>query len=129
MKASFFFRWMSIRTVILLATWAATTLHCQSQVTSVTNGLVAFYPLDNLTPGNPGTTPDIINRRDLNLSPAFSITNIIPSTHPGGIVSNCFNLNQVGGATVLYYASAGQNPLDGSGDFLPFCNQRTATMN
>jgi hypothetical protein len=43
--------------------------------------------------------------------------------------SNCFNFTQSGGPTVIYYQSTGQNPLDGSGDFLPFINQRGATMN
>lgn len=102
----------------------------QAQVTfeQVTNGLVDFYPLDYLN-ADGRTTPDLISRRDLILSDAVSSNNLVASTHSGGAVTNCFNLNQSGGPTVLYYNSTGQDPLTGEGDFLPFCNQRGATMN
>ena len=118
------------------AAFAVFSNSVEAQVTfqSVTNGLVSFYPLDHLTYGTL-TTPDIIGGRDLFLSPATTAANIVPANRPigaPGASSNCFNLNQVGGATVLYYNTKGQNPLDIKNplvsDFLPFCNQLNATM-
>ena len=101
----------------------------------VSNGLVSFYPLDYVANGTTLTTPDVIGGRDLILSPATTAANVVPANRPfgaPGASSNCFNLNQVGGATVLYYTTRGQDPLDitnlAVSDFLPFCNQLNATM-
>ncbi|HYG21334.1 MAG TPA: hypothetical protein VEH04_01035 [Verrucomicrobiae bacterium] len=102
--------------------------HGQVTFQQATNGLVAFYPLDFLNPDG-ASTPDLLGRRDLLLSPATSAANIIASTRPGNAVSNCFNLTQSPGATVLYYPSTGMDALTGEGDFLPLANQRTYTMN
>ena len=114
--------------ILLLGLLVLQTVPCHGQVTfqQVVNGLVDFYPLDSIYGV---TTPDIINRRDMTLV-NMSSNNIVPANHPGmGGGSNCFNFSQSLGATVIYFQSAGQNPLDGSGDFLPFLNQRGATMN
>jgi hypothetical protein len=125
---------VAVRLTALLAALAAFASTGQAQVTlnQVTNGLVAWYPLDKVeTNGSSITTPDHLNGRDMLLSPAAGAGNVIASTRPslnGASVSNCFNLNQVGGATVIYYNSTGQNPLTGGGDFLPFHNQINATM-
>ena len=110
----------------------------QAQVTfqSVSNGLVSFYPLDSvITNGAILTTPDHIGGRDLILSPFTTGANLVPANRPlgaPGASSNCFNLNQSGGPTVLYYNSRGQSPLEMTNpavsDFLPFCNQLDATM-
>lgn len=100
----------------------------QAQVTlqQVTNGLVDYYPLDSVSGS---TTPDLISRRDLTLV-NMTAGNIVAASHPGINQSNtCMNFSQSGGATVAYYATTGQFPSDGSGDFLPFINQRGATMN
>jgi len=119
----------------LTAALAAVVTSSQAQVTfsQVTNGLVSWYPLDFVvTNGTTLTTPDYIGGRDLILSPAATGNNVVHSTRPSqnsATVSNCFNLNQSGGATVLYYNSKGQNPLTGGGDFLPFCNQVNASLN
>jgi hypothetical protein len=122
----------ALRAVVLAAA-AAIVSTGQAQVTfqQVTNGLVDFYPLDYLNPGGGSvlTTPDLIGGRDLILA-NMGASNIVASTHSGGAVTNCFNMPQTGNvATLLYYASTGQDPLTGAGDFLPFCNQRNATMN
>lgn len=120
-------------TVLLTASCAflGTATKSRAQVTfeQVTNGLVDFYPLDTINPDGK-STPDFVGGRDLLLTPAVTSSNLVASTHPGGAVSNCFNLPQAGGqATALYYESKGQDPLTGAGDFLPFCNQRGASMN
>jgi hypothetical protein len=113
----------------LLAAQAAFIMNTsQAQVTfqQITNGLVDYYPL-NSTLG--GATPDLINRRDMTLV-NMTAANIVAASHPGINSSNlAFNFNQSGGPTVAYYTTTGQNPFDGSGDFLPFINQRGATMN
>ncbi|HVU07869.1 MAG TPA: hypothetical protein VHG89_04920 [Verrucomicrobiae bacterium] len=110
-----------------LAAFATNTVNGQS-FQDLTNGLVDYYPLTSVLPN--GNTPDFISRRDLTLSAAMNSANFIPGSHPGmGDSANVVNLSQSGGATVMYYQSTGQNPLDGSGDFLPFVNQRGATMN
>lgn len=111
------------------------SVHAQT-FQSVSNGLVSFYPLDSvLTNGATLTTPDHIGGRDLILSAATTAANLIPANRPlgaPGASSNCFNLNQSGGPTVLYYNSRGQSPLEIANptvsDFLPFCNQLNATM-
>ena len=116
------------------AALAALVNTSQAQVTfpQVTNGLVGWYPLDSVvTNGSTLTTPDHLSGRDLILTPAMTAAKVVPSTRPSlnpATVSNCFNLNQSGGATVVYYNSKGQDPLTGGGDFLPFCNQLNATM-
>jgi hypothetical protein len=129
MKASRLFHQCGLRLAILFATWALAALRCHSQVTysQVTNGLIDYYPLNTVLPGN--TTPDIVSRRDLRLVNMTS-ANIVPATHLSIEPSNtCLYFNQSGGPTVAYYNTTGQNPFDGSGDFLPFINQRGATMN
>ena len=114
---------------LLLGLLMFRTLSSRGQVTwgQITNGLVDYYPLNTILPGN--VTPDLINRRDLAMVNMTS-NNIVGGNHPGiepaGLV---MNLTQSPGPTVMYYQSFGQNPLDGSGDFLPFINQRGATMN
>ena len=123
---------------LLLGWLVLQTAPCQGQVTEsqITNGLIAFYPLDQLVPGTTNSTPDLVNRRDLTMylgslagymnGPAY----IVAGSHPGmGNSTNVMNLSQSPSPTVLVYFSTGQNPLDGSGDFLPFINQRSATMN
>ncbi len=126
---------LTAKLVVLSAALAAFVNTSQAQVTfnQVTNGLVSWYPLDfAVTNGSTITTPDFLNGRDMILSPAMTGNNVIASTRPSlnsATVSNCFNLNQAGGATVIYYNSKGQDPLTGGGDFLPFCNQVNATMN
>src|SRR5438477_9023622 len=87
-----------------------------------------------VTNGATLTTPDYLGGRDMILV-NMNGANVIASTRPsqnGASVSNCFNFNQQAnglGTTIMYYDSKGQNPLDGSGDFLPFCNQINASMN
>jgi len=113
---------------LLLGLLIFSTAPCQSQVTpgQIANALVDYYPLDSVSGV---TTPDLVNRRDMTLF-NMSSNSIVPANHPGmGGGSNCFNFSQSGMPTVIYYQSTGQNPLDGSGDFLPFINQRGATMN
>ncbi|HLX96942.1 MAG TPA: hypothetical protein VKU37_14465 [Verrucomicrobiae bacterium] len=103
----------------------------QAQVTfqQITNGLVDYYPLNSLVPGNTNATPDSINRRDMTLS-GMTTANIVAASHPGiEPALLAFNFTQSPGPTVIYYRTTGQNPLDGSGDFLPFIDQRGATMN
>ena len=96
---------------------------------TVTNGLVDYYPLNQVLSSNTNVTPDLISRRDMTLV-NMTAANIVAASHPGINSSNtAFNFNQSGGPTLAYYATTGQNPFDGSGDFLPFVNQRGATMN
>jgi hypothetical protein len=102
-------------------------------LSQVTTGLVDWYPLDVvITNGATLTTPDCIGGRDMILV-NMNASNLLSSTRPSlnsASVSNCLNFSQAGGlATIMYYDSKGQNPLDGSGDFLPFCNQVNASMN
>jgi hypothetical protein len=119
---------LAVRWTAILAILAASATSDQAQVTfqEVTNGLVDYYPLDSVS----GTTTyDIINRRDLSLVNMTS-NNIVSGSHPGmGSSTNVINLTQSPGPTLLVYQSTGQNPLTGGGDFLPFINQRGATMN
>ena len=115
----------------LLAALAAFINTSQAQVTfqQITNGLVDYYPLNGLAPGNTNATPDYINRRDMTLS-GMTAANIVAASHPGIEPAGlAFNFNQSPGTTLIYYRTTGQNPLDGSGDFLPFIDQRGATMN
>jgi hypothetical protein len=131
-------RTFAVMLAALLAALAAFVTTSQAQVTlsQVTNGLVSYYPLDQLVPGSTNTTPDVLSRRDMTMylgalgsymnGPAY----IVAGSHPGmGDSTAVMNLSQTPLATVLVYISSGQNPLDGSGDFLPFINQRGATMN
>jgi hypothetical protein len=117
----------------LFAALAAFVNTGQAQVTlsQITNGLVSWYPLDFvITNGSTITAPDFIGGRDMTMV-NMNGANVIASTRPSqnaASISNCFNFNQAG-ATIMYYQSKGQHPLDGSGDFLPFCNQINATMN
>jgi hypothetical protein len=113
---------------LLLGFLTLQTVPSNGQVTleQITNGLVDFYPLDSIYGM---TTLDLVDRRDMTLVNMTS-NNIVPANHPGiGGGSNCFDFNQSGGPTLIFYHTTGQNPLDGSGDFLPFINQRGATMN
>jgi len=97
---------------------------------TVTNGLVDYYPLNQVLSDNTNVTPDIVSRRDFTMINMTAANNIVAASHPGINSSNtAFNFNQSGGPTLAYYATTGQNPFDGSGDFLPFVNQRGATMN
>ena len=102
-----------------------------AQVTfqQVTNGLVDYYPLDSVGFGTTNVAPDLVSRRDM-IMYGMTSNNIVAASHPGiESSSKCFNFTQSGGPTVIYYNSTGQDPLTGGGDFLPFCNQRGATMN
>lgn len=120
---------LAVLLTAMLAAQAAFIVNTsQAQVTfqQVTNGLVDYYPLNSVIANS---TPDLINRRDLTLV-NMSAANIVAASHPGINSSNlAFYFSQSGGSTVAYYATAGQNPFDCSGDFLPFINQRGATMN
>ena len=117
----------------LLAAQAAFVINTgQAQVTfqQVTNNLVSYYPLNSVLDGTTNVTPDFINRRDMKMTAAMSPANFVPGSHSGmGDSVNVINFSQSGGSTVMYYQSAGQNTLTGEGDFLPFINQRGATMN
>jgi hypothetical protein len=113
----------------ILAAFTAFTTPGPAQVAwqDVTNGLVDYYPLDTVLPGN--VTPDLINRRDMFMV-GMTSNNIVSANHPGINSSNlCLDFNQAGAGTIIYYPTTGQTPLTGAGDFLPFCNQRGATMN
>jgi hypothetical protein len=125
----------------LVAALAAFITTSQAQVTlqQVTNGLVSYYPLDQLVPGSTNSTPDVISRRDLSMflgdsthfmnGPAYLISSNVDS-HPGmGDSTGVMNLSQSPSPTVMVYFGTGQNALTGVGDFLPFINQRGATMN
>jgi hypothetical protein len=122
----------------LLSLLVVLAMPCFGQVTQeqITNGLVSYYPLDQLVPGSTNATPDLVSRRDLIMylgdsahymnGPAY----IVADTHPGmGDSSNVMNLTQSPSPTVLVYFGTGQSALTGQGDFLPFINQRGATMN
>jgi hypothetical protein len=112
-----------------LAVLVAFTTTSRAQVTfqQITNGLVDYYPLTTVDYFGV-TTPDLVNLRDMTLY-GMGRTNIVAGSHPGIESNYVMNFSQSGGPTVIYYQSTGQNPLDGSGDFLPFINQRNATMN
>jgi hypothetical protein len=123
---------------LLLGLLVLQTAPCHAQVTAsqITNGLVSYYPLDQLVPGTTNQTPDLIYRRDFTmcLGQVFTYMNgpayIVAGSHPGmGDSTAVMNLSQSPAITVMVYQGTGQNPLDGSGDFLPFINQRGATMN
>lgn len=108
------------------AAFVSNTSQAQPTFQTVTNGLVDYYPL-NSTIGN--ATPDMISRRDMTLS-GMTTANIVAASHPGINSSNlAFNFSQSPGNTLIYYQTTGQNPFNGAGDFLPFINQRGATMN
>jgi hypothetical protein len=121
----------------LLAALAAFVTTSQAQsLSQLTNGLVSYYPLDQLSPGTTNTTPDLISRRDLtmyvgNISTYMNgSAYIVAGSHPGmGDSTAVVNLNQSPATTLLVYQCSGQNPQNRSGDFLPFINQRGATMN
>jgi len=121
------------RLATLSAAFAA-VVASQAQVTfqTVTNGLVDLYPLDIVaTNGGTVTTPDYLGGRDMILN-NMTGANLIPAGHPtlnSASTNMCLNFTQSGGATLIYYASKGQNAVTGGGDFLPFCNQLNATMN
>ena len=113
----------------LIAAQAAFVMNTSQAQTfqTVTNGLVDYYPLNQVLSGN--VTPDLVSRRDLSMI-NMTAANIVAASHAGINSSNAaINFNQSGGPTLAYYATTGQNPFDGSGDFLPFINQRGATMN
>ena len=118
-----------VRLTVLLTALAACVTTSPAQVTfqQITNGLIDYYPLTTINPGGM-TTPDLVSRRDMVLINMTS-NNIVSDTHPGILSNYVFNFTQSGGATLVVYQSIGQDPLDGSGDFLPFINQRGATMN
>src|SRR5215831_15454648 len=123
---------------LLLGSLLIQTVPCDGQVTAsqITNGLVSYYPLDQLVPGTSNATPDLISRRDfvMYLGSMSAYQNgpaaIVAGSHPGMGDSNLvINVSQSPSPTVMVYQSSGQNHQDGSGDFLPFINQRNATMN
>jgi hypothetical protein len=131
---------LAVMLAALLAALAAFVTTSQAQsLSQLTNGLVSYYPLDQLSPGSTNTTPDLVSRRDLTMNLGgptayFGAGNILSTNsvagHPGmGDSAAIMNLDQSPSATLLIYQSSGQNPQDGSGDFLPFINQRGATMN
>jgi len=117
----------------LLAAQAAFVMNTgQAQVTfqQATNGLVSYYPLNSVLAGTTNVTPDLISRRDMKMTAAMTPANFVPGSHSGmGDSVNVINFSQSGGPTIMYYQSTGQNTLTGAGDFLPFINQRGATMN
>jgi hypothetical protein len=116
----------------LIAAQAAFVMNTSQAQTfqSVTNGLVDYYPLNSTLAGTTNVTPDLISRRDLKMTATLSPANFVSGSHSGmGDSVNVANLNQSGGPTIMYYQSTGQNTLTGGGDFLPFINQRGATMN
>ena len=116
---------------MVFAVLTVLTITGRAQVTlqQITNGLVDYYSLDQFAPGTTNMMMDLINGRDLRMV-GMGANNIVPGSHRGmGGGSNVINLTQTPGPTVLVYQSTGQNPLNGSGDFLPFINQRGATMN
>jgi len=121
------------RLATLSAAFAA-VVASQAQVTfqTVTNNLVGLYPLDIvITNGGTITTPDYIGGRDMILN-NMTGANLLPATRPTlnpASTNMCLNFTQSGGATLIYYASKGQNAVTGGGDFLPFCNQLNASMN
>src|SRR5580692_2645851 len=120
---------LAVLLTAMLAALAVFVNTGQAQVTfqSVTNGLVTYYPLQGTTPGNTNSTPDLIGRRDMTLYNMTS-NNFVSDSHSGIDGANVINCSQSGGATVFSYRTTGQNPLTGGGDFLPFINQRNATM-
>jgi hypothetical protein len=131
---------LAVKATVLLAALAAfiTTGHAQS-VQQLTNGLVDYYPLNTVFASvttNLGvvstnyTTPDLISRRDMTMY-RMNSANVVADSHPGiEPAGQVMNMNQSGGnATFIYYQTTGQNATNGSGDFLPFINQRNATMN
>jgi hypothetical protein len=120
----------AVMLAVLLAALAAFVTTGQAQVTftSITNGLVDYYPLQGTTPGSTNATPDLIGRRDFTMI-NMTATNFIADTHGGIDGPKVIDLAQSGGATILLYFSKGQNPLSGTFDTLPFINQRNATMN
>ena len=123
--------WVDRGFALLFGLLALRGVPCLGQVTlgQIVNGLVDYYPLNSVVPGTTDVTPDLINRRDMTMH-GMTSNNIVVGSHPGieagGLV---MNFSQSPAATLIYYQTAGQNPLDGSGDFLPFINQRGATMN
>jgi len=119
---------LAVSLTVVGAALAVCSNSAQAQVTfeQLTNDLVAYYPLDEVNPDGV-TTPDYVSGRDLVLY-RMSVSDLVASDRSVGAVSNCFNLTQSGGATVLYYNSTGQDPLTGGGDFLPFANQLNGTM-
>jgi hypothetical protein len=122
----------AVKLAALVAALAASATISQAQVNfqDLTNGLVDYYPLNSILAGTTNVTPDLINRRDLVMTPALTPSSFVSGSHSGmGDSVNVINLSQSPGATVLTYQSTGQNPLTGGGDFLPFINQRGATMN
>jgi len=109
------------------AAFVANTSQAQPTFQSVTNGLIDYYPLDQVLPGN--VTPDLLSRRDMSLV-NMTAANIVAASHPGINSSNtAFNFPQSPSVTLIQYRTTGQNPFDGSGDFLPFITQRAGTMN
>jgi hypothetical protein len=119
-------------TALIAAQAAFVTSTSQAQVTfqQVTNGLVDYYPLNSVLGGTTNVTPDFISRRDLRMTAAMSPGNFVAGSHSGmGDSVNVVNCSQSPGPTVMFYQSTGQNTLTGGGDFLPFINQRGATMN
>jgi hypothetical protein len=100
--------------------------HGQATWCRIDNGLLDYYPMDSVKAGI--TTEDVVGGRSLMLANMNS-NNVVSASHPGmGGSSNCLYFSQSGGPTLAYYNSTGQNPLTGGGDFLPFINQRGATM-
>jgi hypothetical protein len=122
---------LAVLLTALIAAQAAFVMNTSQAQTfqTVTNGLVDYYPLNQVLSSNTNVTPDLVSRRDLTLV-NMTAANIVAASHAGINSSNAaFNFNQSGGPTLAYYPTTGQNPFDGSGDFLPFANQRGATMN
>lgn len=119
-----------IKLAALLAALATFTTAGQAQsLQDLTNGLVDYYPLNGVTPGTTNQTPDLISRRDF-LMHGMNSSYFVSGSHPGmGGSTNVVDLSQSPGPTLLIYQSTGQVPLTGGGDFLPFINQRGATMN
>lgn len=73
----------TVKLTVLLAALAAFTATGQAQsIQQLTNGLVSYYPLDQLSPGTTNKTPDLISRRDLLFTPAMSSANIIAEAIP-----------------------------------------------
>ena len=104
-----------VLTALIAAQAAFVSNTSQAQdLSKVTNGLVDYYPLNQVLSSNTNVTPDLISRRDMTLV-NMTAANIVAASHPGINSSNtAFNFNQSGGPTLVYYATTGQNPFDGS---------------
>ena len=93
--------------IVAQAAFVMNTSQAQTFQT-VTNGLVDYYPLNQVLSSNTNVTPDLISRRDLTMV-NMTAANIEAASHPGINSSNtAMNFSQSGGPTLAYYATTGQ---------------------